>query len=148
MEEQIIDDSFGVSLNDQMRSYLQETAKWSYFLSIIGFVFIGFMVLGALFAGMMLGALSSEMGYGMGGSFISIIYLVGAGLYFFPILYLFRFSSKAKIALRSGSDAELTEAFQNLKSHYKFMGILTIVVIGFYLLFFIFGGLGMMMAGF
>ena len=146
MEDQIIDDSsFGVSLNDEMRTYLEETAKWTYFLSILGFVFLGFIVIGALFAGLIFGSLSQELGYGLSGGLISLIYLSVALLFFFPVLYLFRFSTKAKTAVRTGNDGELTDAFQNLRSHYKFIGILTIVMLGLYVVFFLFGGLGMLM---
>ena len=148
MEDQIIDDSsFGTGLNDQMRSYLQETAKWTYFLSILGFIFLGLMVLGSLVVGMMFGSMTRELGYGNSGGLITLLYLGGALLYFFPVLYLFKFSTKAQTALRSGNEGELTDAFQNLKSHYKFVGILTIVLLGFYLLFFLFGGLGALMMG-
>lgn len=148
MEDQIIDDaSFGGSLNDQMRAYIQETAKWTYFLSILGFIFLGFMVIGSLFAGLMFGSMTRELGYGISGGLISLLYLGGALLYFFPIFYLFRFSTKAKAATRTGNDAELTDAFQNLKSHYKFVGILTIVFLGLYVIFFLFGGLSALMLG-
>lgn len=148
MEDQIIDDSsFDGGLNDQMRSYINEIAKWTYFLSILGFIFLGFMVLGSLFAGLMFGSLTRELGYGMSGGLITLLYLGGALLYFFPIFYLFRFSTKAKAATRSGSDSELTDAFQNLKSHYKFVGILTIVILGLYVIFFLFGGLSALMMG-
>lgn len=148
MESQIIDDSFGTSLNDQLRGYIKEIANWSFFLSIVGFIFIGFMVLGGLFAGVILGGMMGDdmlgaMAFGPG--LLSGMYLVMALLYFFPVFYLYRFSSKAKVALRSGSDSELTEAFENLKSHYKFLGILTIVIIGLYFLGFIFASLGGMM---
>jgi len=150
MENQIIDDSFGMTLNDQMRSYIQEISKWSYFLSIIGFIGIGFIILAALFAGMIFGSMSNELGMGMGmmsGGVITVLYLIIGGVYFFPVLYLFRFSTKAKAALRSGSDSELTEAFENLKSHYKFLGIMTIVVLGLYALLFLFGGIGALFMG-
>jgi hypothetical protein len=105
------------------------------------------MVLGSLFVGLMFGSMTRELGYGMSGGLITLLYLGGALLYFFPILYLFRFSTKAKTALNSGSDLELTEAFQNLKSHYKFVGILTIVMIGLYIVFFLFGGLSALFLG-
>ena len=39
-----------------------------------------------------------------------------------------------KSALRSNNQAELTKAFEYLKSHYKFIGILTIIVFGLYIL--------------
>jgi hypothetical protein len=149
MDSQIIDDGFGNTLNDQMRLYIKEIANWSFFLSIVGFVFIGFMVLFGLFAGVILGSMMGDELLSMmalGPGMLSGMYLIMALIYFFPVFYLFRFASKARVSLRSGNDTELTEAFENLKSHYKFMGILTIVVIAIYFLFFVFASIGGMFA--
>ena len=38
-------------LSDESEAFLKETAKWGYFLSILGFVFIGIIVLMAFFIG-------------------------------------------------------------------------------------------------
>lgn len=142
MENQIIDDSFGLSLNDQMRSYIQEIARWANFLAIVGFIGLGFMVLGGLFASVMLTSMGSELGgLGISGGLISLIYIVVALVAFIPLRYLFVYANKAKSALRSGSDAELTEAFMNLKSYFKFVGIMTIVAIGLYAVLLLFGTL-------
>ena len=127
---QIIDDNFGGSvLNSEIKSYLAETARWGYFLSIVGFIGIALIVLiGLFFVGFMASLL------GQAGIFspisLSFSFLFGAVLYFFPVLYLFRFSSKMKLALRTDNEAELTSAFENLKSLYKFMGILTAIYLG------------------
>ncbi|HMV08917.1 MAG TPA: DUF5362 family protein [Cyclobacteriaceae bacterium] len=77
----------------------------------------------------------------MGGAFLTVLYLAMAVLYFFPIYYLFQFSSKIKAALQTQSSELLEQAFSNLKSHYKFMGILLIIVLGLYAIALIFGGL-------
>ncbi|MBX2871152.1 MAG: DUF5362 domain-containing protein [Saprospiraceae bacterium] len=142
---QIIDDNFGGStLNSEIKSYLAETAKWGYFLSIVGFIGIGFMVL----AGLFMGSFMSTLGLGAAGmglinpAIFTVIYLLMAALYFFPVLYLFKFSTKMKVALRSDNEAELTTSFQNLKSLYKFMGILTAIILGLYALIFVFGMIG------
>ncbi len=137
---QIIDDNFGGStLNSEIKSYLAETAKWGYFLAIVGFIGIGFMVL----AGLFMGSFMSTLGMGAAGlispAVFTVMYLIIAALYFFPVLYLFRFSTKMKVALRSDNEAELTTSFQNLKSLYKFMGILTAIILGLYALIFVFG---------
>lgn len=137
---QIIDDNFGGStLNSEIKSYLAETAKWGYFLSIVGFIGIGFMVL----AGLFMGSFMSTLGMGAAGminpAIFTVMYLIFAALYFFPVLYLFKFSTKMKVALRSDNEAELTTSFQNLKSLYKFMGILTAIILGLYALIFVFG---------
>jgi hypothetical protein len=65
-------------------------------------------------------------------------------LYFFPVLYLFNFSKKMKNALSNNKTVDFTLAFKNLKSHYKFIGIFTIVIISMYVLMFLFLALGFM----
>ena len=123
----------GLSLSSQNRDDLQNTAKWSGFLAILGFIGIGFIVLLALF----IGAFMSSMGtpaevLPVPPAVFTVIYLFVAALYFFPILYLYRFSSQIKQALRSGSQESMTSAFSNLKSHYKFIGVLAAIVAGLY----------------
>ncbi|GHA65818.1 DUF5362 family protein [Pontibacter akesuensis] len=136
--------------------YLSQAAKWGKFLAIVGFVIVGLMVLVGLFAGASMGALmnggmgnTAGVGSIIGGGFFTVIYLLFALLYFLPIFYLYRFSSKAQLALNEQSEAAINEAFKNLKSLLKFMGILTIVFLAFYglaLLFMVLGmGIGKMM---
>lgn len=139
---QIIDDNFGGSvLNSEIKSYLAETARWGYFLAIVGFIGIALTVLIGLFFVGFMATLLGQAGI-FSPVFLSFFFLFGAVLYFFPVLYLFRFSSKMKLALRSDNEAELTSSFQNLKSLYKFMGIMTAIVLGIYALIFVFAGIG------
>lgn len=114
------------------REFLTETAKWANFLSILGFIGLGLMVLMSLFM-LVAGASSSFMPLG-NGIFVGIFYILIAGFYFVPINYLYKFSSNMKNALRTNNQASLTSSFEYIKSHYKFIGILTIVMIGIYIL--------------
>ncbi|WP_205511465.1 DUF5362 family protein [Longitalea arenae] len=132
---------FELQVDQQSISYLGETARWARFLSIVGFVLCGLMIIFALFAGSILttfarlgnrDALTSNMG--LGGAFVSLVYIVIALLYFFPCLYLFNFSGKMQMALRNNDQTHLNASFANLKSCFKFVGILTIVFLSFYLL--------------
>jgi hypothetical protein len=125
-----------LSLTTGSKTFLNEAAGWTKFLSIVGFVFIGLLVIGAIFAGSIISDLmEAQTGSPMvGGAVITIFYLLFALLYFFPVYYLFQFSSKMKAALEQQSSELLQQSFENLKSHYKFMGILTIVILGFYLI--------------
>lgn len=124
-------------LSEEAQGFLKETAKWAYFLSIIGFVGVGFMVLLAFFMGTIFSVLSSSFGTGMNpmmgfGAGFTILYLLIAVLYFFPIYYLFQFSSKLKKAFKFNDNEEITASFEFLKSHYKFMGILALIFVCFY----------------
>jgi hypothetical protein len=143
MEESVTLENFDMKLNVSAKAFLKEAAKWAYFLSILGFIGIGFIVLAALFAGNLfafMGNMNPEMGkFGsMGGSFITVLYLMLAALYFFPIYYLNKFATNAKIALRDNDSESLSASLEYLKSHYKFIGILTLVILGMYL--FVFAG--------
>lgn len=138
LDDQMTDD---LHISRQSESFLKETAKWARFLSILGFIGIGLIVLLAFF----IGAFMNMMG---GGSLpfppaiFSFLYLLVAALYFFPVLYLFRFANYTRQALRTGDQATLDDAFSNIKSHYKFIGILAAVFVGLYVLGFIVALLG------
>ncbi|CAD7812481.1 hypothetical protein CHRY9390_02519 [Chryseobacterium aquaeductus] len=119
--------------------FLKETAKWTAFLAILGYIGIGFMVLAALFMmsfGASMSSYKTMMPMG-GGAFLAIFYLVFAALYFIPINYLYKFSSNMKLAIQTNNQANLTKSFEYLKSHYKFIGILTIIVFSIYILIFL-----------
>lgn len=142
MEEHSVIETFEMKLNESAKDFLKETAKWAYFLSILGYIGIGFIILAALFAGTLfsaMGKMNPAMGM-MGSSFgmaMAVVYLLIAALYFFPVYYLNKFASNAKAALNTNDSETLTTSFRYLKSHYKFIGIMTLVVFSLYLLMFV-----------
>lgn len=111
-------------------SYLSEAAKWGKFLSILGFIFTGFFVIIALFAGTLLNRATAYGGGGgaiIGGSVLTIIYLIAAAINLFISLFLYRFSVKMKVALYSNDQGLLNNSFLNLKNLYKMIGIIAII---------------------
>ncbi len=146
----ILDDSFSenLSISEAARNYLAETAKWAKLIAIVGFVFVGLMAILAFFIGSIIGAMTAatpELDQGLGfmsTTFLTIMYLAIALISFIPILYLYRFATKTQMALRANNELVLTDAFKNLKSHYKFYGILMAILIGFYMLAFLFALIG------
>lgn len=148
MEQQSEFEKLESQLSQTAINYLKETAKWAKFLSIVGFVFLG--LLGILSFSMIIGFSSmSRFGSGIGaglGVGMGFAYFLIIALYFFPIYFLYKFSAKTKQALETRNNAMLTEGLENLKSHYKFIGILTIIVLSFYALAIALGGLGALFA--
>lgn len=142
MEENSVIESFEMKLNVSAKDFLKETAKWAYFLSIIGYIGIAFLVVIALFAGTLFAAMAKinpAVGM-MGASFgimITVIYLIIAAIYFFPVYYLNKFASNAKLALKNNDSETLATSFGYLKSHYKFIGIMTVIIFSLYLLIFV-----------
>jgi hypothetical protein len=132
---------FELQVDQQGISYLSETARWAKFLSIVGFVICGLMLVAALFAGSLMASFSRfgrgdamQGAMGMGGAFFSLIYIVITLLCFFPCLYLYNFSGKLQHALSNNDQTSLNISFSHLKSCLKFIGILTIVILSFYAL--------------
>lgn len=138
--DNILDDSTapGTSLiiNDAIRSFLAESARWGKFLSIMGFVFLGLAVLGILLGGGAL--LASGMG-GMFGTLGVLIYLLILGISAIPIYYLYNFSTKMQVALKEDNQSFFRDAFENHKSMFKFYGIFMAIILGLYALIFIVG---------
>ncbi|MDG1039851.1 MAG: hypothetical protein P8H13_09600 [Polaribacter sp.] len=132
MEENVMRNSAELKLNESAIGFLKETAKWANFLAIMGFVGIVLMVLIAFFMGTLFTALPNADELPYAGPIMIITYLIVAFLYFFPILYMYRFATKMKVALNRNNQEVLNDALMNLKSHYKFIGILTIVFLAFY----------------
>ncbi|MDR3712551.1 MAG: DUF5362 family protein [Puia sp.] len=131
---------FDLQVDHETTSYLGETARWAKFIAVVGFVSCGLLAIFGLFAGSIFGASSfgnsnlfggSGMG-GMIGVFLTVVYVGLAVLYFFPCLYLFNFASKMKVALHNNDQIQLNTSLKNLKSCFKFMGIMLIIILGLY----------------
>ncbi|MFH6995672.1 hypothetical protein [Flavobacterium sp. FlaQc-48] len=146
MEETSVFEKFELQLDQTAKGFLKEIAKWAYFLSILGFVFIGLMVVIAVFAGSIFSSMGAMAQMGaLGGSFgaiMSAFYIFIAALYFFPVYYLNKFATNAKRAFKDSDTEALTTSFGYLKSHYKFIGIMMLSVLVLYALIFVFGILG------
>ena len=139
----LLDDQFQNSADGSMvitaagEEFLRQSAKWGNFLAIIGFIMAGMMVIAGIFMGIAMGAVGAMSGFedagiGFPPMLFSLFYIVLAVLYFFPTLYLYRFAAKTKSAVAKGDSIEMEDAFENLKSMFRFFGIMTIVMIGLY----------------
>ena len=133
---------FGLSLDPTTRGHLAEAARWAKFLAVMGFILCGLIVIGGIFAGSLLTKFSSG-GYGRFdqteevstkglGAFMAILYIIVALLYFFPCLFLFNFATKMKTALAAQNQDIMNSSFQNLKKMFRYVGILTIIVLAIY----------------
>ncbi|WP_412463926.1 hypothetical protein [Flavobacterium mekongense] len=128
-------DAFELHLNQTALDYLRESAKWSMFLAILGFVGVGFLALMAIIMTSVMSAMPETPGpFGAVKGIVSILYIVIAVIYLFPIYYLYRYASNTKKAIYSKDSALLTDALGALKSHHKFLGIAAIIIISLYIL--------------
>jgi len=138
---------FGLSLDATSRRFLSETAKWGRFLSIIGFIICALMIIAGIVFTLLISSSknvfddynSSPIKFGALGPVIGFFYILLAILYFFPCLYLNRFSNKMTRAINSEDQVSMTAGFENLKSLFKFCGVVTIIIIACYVLAFVIG---------
>jgi uncharacterized membrane protein len=141
---------FELSLSHDSRSHLGETAKWAKFLAICGMIFLVLMVIFGIIASIGISKASSQFDnayrqQGMSttglGAGMMVMYILMALLYFFPCLFTLQFANKMKLALASNDDLLLSESFRSLKKTFRYMGVLTIIGLAFFLLAILTGGL-------
>jgi hypothetical protein len=120
------------AVNREIKLYLAETAKWGNVLAIIGYVFMGLMILASLVMIIGFSQMSGQIGFPMW--ILGIVYLILAGVYYIPVTYLYRFSAQIKLAVHRNDGKLYTTGFENLKSLFKFFGIFTFVLLGLYVL--------------
>jgi heme/copper-type cytochrome/quinol oxidase subunit 2 len=149
-----------VELGQEALGYLDTTRKWTMFFSILGFIVIGLMLVGSLALGSLIGGVTSGLANmegmegmegmdtakavgGIAGVTMFIFVLIFGAIYFFPLLFLFRFSKHTKKAVAEQDANELTIGLKNLKSYWKYIGILVIILLAVYVIFFLIFGASM-----
>ena len=140
-----------IEISQESLGYLDTMRKWTMFFAIIGFIFLGIMLIIGLLAGSFMSLFTSKISGmqgmegakaagGIAGVLFFIYMLVFAVIYFFPLLYLFRFSRHTKNAVANLDANELQLGLKNLKSYWKYIGILMIICLAVFLLVLIIAG--------
>ncbi|MGD0021890.1 MAG: DUF5362 family protein [Smithellaceae bacterium] len=123
MNEQLVASS-GVKVTDQMINSMPSIKSWTKFLSIMGFIGTGFMVLlgiFVIFAGNLIPKAANIP------AVMGIFYIVAAIFYLIPSVYLFKYSSAIGRFLGTKSEFEMESALSYQKSFWKFLGILCLI---------------------
>ncbi|MDC0230424.1 hypothetical protein OAK19_00525 [Aureispira] len=123
-----------LSISTASQDFLLTTCKWTKFLAILGFIFIGFMILGIVSFFLIGQAFSSGAGGGIAGMGMMLmpIYLLIIAVNFYPTRFLYRFSTLTKDGIENNSNDLITSGFENLKSFFKFIGMLMAIILGIY----------------
>lgn len=117
-----------LEVTENSKNYLKTIASWSKFFAILTFVGIGIFVFVGLImfaAGTFIESYSTEFPFPIG--YMSWFYIILAVVAFFPARYLLLFSQKAVNAIAANNTLEMENSFKNMKSYWKFMGIVTII---------------------
>jgi NADH:ubiquinone oxidoreductase subunit 5 (subunit L)/multisubunit Na+/H+ antiporter MnhA subunit len=142
---------FSLNLDQLSKEHLLEASRWGKFLAIIGFIVIVlvaiaglfFMFSDTVFTNPYASDAESEI-YGTQAYRImmAVVMILMCLLYFFPCLFLYRFSTKIRRAIHTNDQHTMNVSFQNLKSLFRFVGIVTLIILIFYAIILIIALLG------
>lgn len=123
-------------VDETAKNHLKDAAGWAKFLGIAGFVFMGLMI----FAGFAIGsAVMQTPGVNnalaaIGGIGFGLAYTLIAAIYFYPVFALYKFAVLCKEAVYSNDNHTFGRAMYYLKNMFKYIGVLTIIILALYAL--------------
>lgn len=134
-----LDDQFSstdIKVTNDIKQFLITAGKWAKFLAIVTYVMCGIIVI----AGFIMLISASQMSFLSTQYYVmGFVYIAMAVLYVFMGLYLFRFGKNAITGCENSKQGDFKYAMESLKSFFKFIGIVTIVVLSLYILFIVLG---------
>jgi hypothetical protein len=133
---------FSLTIDPLVKSHLVDTAKWARFLAIAGIILLSLGVLFTILNVTVLknsgltrytynGVEQEELTAGLKAT-VFILMLIIFAIAFFPMWYLLQFANKMKIALYSNDQEALISSFLNIKRYFRYVGVITIIVLVFY----------------
>jgi len=145
MEETQASSLFSLSIDPLTKAHLLETARWARFLAIMGMISLALMIVFGVVYSIWISSTMDSMqnrvgfqsqkmystGLAAGSAFLFIIM---AAVGFFPLLYMFRFASQMRTALYGNDQEKLNASFFNLKRYFRYLGIITIIGIGIWVI--------------
>ncbi|MFC4478189.1 hypothetical protein [Flavobacterium chungangensis] len=140
MEENL--DSNELFLSESAKEHLRTAGNWVYVISIIGLIIVTYSII-SLISDYMNLSNWDDVPSGGGVGYIMImtllpIFLTASAICFFPLYYLYRFSSNVRIAFRDDDSEALELSFRYLKFHYISIGISPLCAIVYFLVIRIF----------
>jgi hypothetical protein len=133
-----------IEVEQDTLAHLNTARKWAMFLAIMGFIFLGLAVIIGLLAGTFLTAFSTgQKGLGIPESMMFIPVILLGAIYFFPVLFLFRFSKHTLHAINTLDKQAFHKAIKNLKAYFAYIGILIIIILTLYIVVLVVAGSSM-----
>ncbi|MFT4664114.1 MAG: hypothetical protein ACI8YQ_004177 [Polaribacter sp.] len=115
-----------------VKSQFQGISKWALILSTIGFVVISMVLVAAILSTVNMGIMRSAPG--ISPFFVGFGYLIVSSLLLIPVVALFQFGTRLKVALKEEDQAAMDQAFVSLNSVLRCGGLAVIGTLVFGLL--------------
>lgn len=131
------------SLSADDADQLHSTAKWARLVAILGFVFLGLLLLMGFTMGPFLARMMAMNAAMTGqplpmdpttlGLLYGVLFLVAVIIYFFPTLFLYQYATRTLRALRGGFDAgQYSKGLAAQHALYTYLGVLMGIIVGLY----------------
>lgn len=122
---------FNLQVDETAKGHLREAGRWGLFLAIMSFIGMGLFIIVFTAAGAQLATMSGGTSLyqllGATGTILYFIFIVG--IYFYPVYALLKFSTNIKAGVNIPDQARFNKAVAYLKSMFKYMGILIIIML-------------------
>lgn len=127
----------GDAVSPSTIAQLNGTKGWVRFMSILMWIGVGFMLLAAAGMGVVsaMGLAKSTSPSPFGGKeiiFLAVIYGVMAFVYIYPAIKLWKYANRIGSLAASRSVADLDAALNEQRGFWKFIGIMTVIMISLY----------------
>jgi len=144
IENEVRQEQEELIINQEMRNHLLTYAKWGKFFGVLAYIGAFFMLAASVIY-MFIDLGNSEFinVFGTSLRFIFIIFFLGFGiLYFIGGRIIFQSCDSTKVGIKENNQVEIEKGTKKLASLMSFMGIVTIIGICAYFLFFILVAIG------
>lgn len=123
--------------------YLKTAARWAKFLALMGFVFVGLMILAGLFIGVIYNISESDIMMDQEMSIpsllLSFFYISLAVIMLIPNLFMNSFANKMVKSIENNDEKLLSKSFRSLKNWFLYFFLSVVVLIILYIIGLIFG---------
>lgn len=132
--------AFEGAVRAQTIDLLARTQPWVRFISIVGLLFTCLMFIGLFFSAVSVGAFASHSGQSSGLGVAALLpAIVVMVLYVYPLIKLSAYAAAIRRLKASGSVADLNHALNQQRAFWKFVGMLMLIGIILWVLFFAVG---------
>jgi hypothetical protein len=123
-----------LQVNAASEAYLLETARWGKFIGIVYSIILSFLVLFFPVMIKMSSAQYEQMGMPAGtiSTVFFLVFLVIIGINFYPLYALIRSSVLVKRGIKNKDQEQFDKGLRFQKNLYKYLGILTMIVLFIY----------------
>lgn len=133
-----IPDNQTIHIDNITQKYLKTAARWAKFLALLGFVFVGLMILAGIFVGIIYNITESDLMMDqkmpVPSYIISLFYLLGAMIFLIPNLFMNSFANKTVKAIEKKDADILSKSFRSLKNWFLFYFLSIVVLILVYVI--------------